>query len=399
MDHLDYTRVSQFGDIEIAMNLKNKKVLIVGFGQSGQAALKFILEQEAAPAVVDLHDEDHTAVFESVDLIVVSPGVPIRLRPLQWARAKGIPIVSEMELALPILGPQIIAVTGTNGKTTTATLIHHLLATAGKKSVLAGNVGRPLTDCIADLERSEFLVLEVSSYQMEITPSLKAHAACLLNITEDHLHWHESFEAYVNAKAKLIRQSAPEGRIIYNLEDPIVTQVVEAIPAERWGFSTRRIPKRGGWVEEGKLCLRLAFEGPVVRFDLAPCPLKGITGWENMLAALLAVFPHIKDAAVAQKGLQTFVPLAHRLQEVCKAKGVTYINDSKATNVGAVVKALAATPAPILWIAGGQDKGGSYEPLKDWVKKKSARPVFLGRANKNWPKFFGLSRRWSSWPI
>lgn len=397
------------------MSLKNKKVLIVGFGKSGQAALRYLLSQGTRPAVTDLrsaktlaepmksflgfpvdwflgsHEE---AVFTSADLIVVSPGVPLNLEPLKKARQKGIPVVSEMELAfshflLPTSYFHVIAVTGTNGKTTTVSLIHHFLKTAGKKSVLAGNVGTPLLDCLEAIKDAEFLVLEISSYQLETTPSLKPAVAVWLNVTEDHLHWHEGFEGYVNAKTKLIRQTAPKGLVIYNAEDPIVAQCVEQIPSPRLAFSSKRQVKLGGWVEEGSLLLKTGLKREILRFDLAHVALKGITGWENMLAALLALSPYIKDEKILQKGLESFMPLPHRLQKVREVGGVSYINDSKATNVGAAVKGLAGVGGRVLWIAGGRDKGGSYAPLKEWIKKKVRKAYLLGEAKNKMAEEFG----------
>lgn len=401
------------------MDIKNKKVLIVGFGKSGQAALRYVLTQGARPAVTDLRDAKtlgvaqksfqgypvdwflggHEAkVFTSADLIVVSPGIPINLEPLKTARQQGIPIVSELELAfsdfrLPTSDFQIIAVTGTNGKTTTVSLIHHLLTTAGKKSLLAGNVGRPLLDCLEEMRLAEFLVLEVSSYQLETTPSLKPDVACLLNITEDHLHWHESFEGYAQAKAKLVRQTSPDGLVIYNGEDSVVVPMVEQIPSRRFMFSSKRELKLGGWVDQGKLFIRIDHKTKPIGFELANVALKGIPAWENMLAALLAILggrsPLMGNVpiAVLQKGLKTFAPLPHRMQVVKTERGVTYINDSKATNVGATLKALAGLSETVLWIGGGREKGGSYAPLREWVKKKSARLIFWERPRKPWQHF------------
>lgn len=384
------------------MELKGKKILIVGFGKSGQAALRFVLAHGARPAVTDTQTENqlkpvmkdfqgfpvdwylggHPAdVFASADFIVVSPGVKWDLPPLQSARAKGIPVVSELELAFQELRrlsaqPILMAVTGTNGKTTTASLIHHLLKTAEKKSVLAGNIGKTLLSCLDEIRQSEFLVLEVSSYQLEATPSLKPAVAVWLNITEDHLDWHENFSAYVSAKAKLLRQAGPNALAIYNADDTVVAQTVEQIPSNRLPFSTQRQLRLGGWVDEGKLSLQTQVSQPPLFFDLSRVALKGIHNWENMLAALLSVSPYIKEREVLQKGLESFTPLPHRMQVVGQRGGATYINDSKGTNVGAALKALAAAKAPIIWIAGGRDKGGDYAPLKPWVKKK-CRAVFL----------------------
>lgn len=391
------------------MDLLNKKVLIVGFGKSGQAALRYCLSKGARPAVTDLRDaaqleescklfkgepvdwylgsHDET-VFTSADLIVVSPGVPWKGQFLEAARKKRIPIVGEMELALQEAGLQakVIAVTGTNGKTTTVSLIHHLLKTAGKKSLLAGNVGKPLLDCLEELKQTEFLVLEISSYQMQATLSLKPDVAVWLNITEDHLDWHTDFNDYISAKAKLIRQTAPNGLAVYNGEDSVVTQTVEQIPSPRLMFSTKRQLKMGAWVEEGGLNVRAKFGGNVSRFELTQVPLKGIHNWENMMAALLALSPYINNVEVLQKGLESFTPLPHRMQLVREVKGVAYINDSKGTNVGAAVKAIASTKPPILLIAGGKDKGGSYEPLRELLKKKSKRIFLFGESKEKMAK-------------
>lgn len=390
------------------MDLRNKKVLVVGFGRSGQAVLHYLLEQGARIVVTDLqkeealkkgmepfhghpidwylggHDEE---VFLAADLIVVSPGVPWNLPPLKRVREGGIPIVSELELAFTDSRfqkskPTVIAVTGTNGKTTTVSLLHHLFKTAGQKSLLAGNVGRPLIDAMEEIQKVRFLVLEVSSYQLEATPSLKPNVAIWLNVTEDHLEWHESFADYVRAKAKLIRQTGVDGLVIYNGEDEAVTQSVEQIPSHRLVFSSKRQVKLGGWVEEGKLFCRITLQDKPLSFSLQRVPLKGIHNWENMLAALLALSPYIKDVALLQKGLETFEPLPHRMQKVRELNGITFINDSKGTNVGAAVQAFAATKAPILWIAGGRDKRGSFEPLKEWLKKKSKKSFLFGEAKE-----------------
>lgn len=396
------------------MHWQNKKVLIVGFGKSGEASLRYLLSEGARVAVNDSrarscfenrlknfsdkpidwyfgeHDE---ALFLSSDCVVVSPGIPWNLKALKSARKKKIPIISELELALTDeklkrSKPKIIAVTGTNGKTTTVHLIHHLLKTAGKQSVLAGNVGTPLLQCLDKIAAETFLVLEVSSYQLESTPSLRPDCAVWLNVTEDHLDWHESFEAYVSAKAKLIRQTAPEGLVIYNGEDAIVSQCVLQIPSPRLVFSVKRKVPLGGFVEEGVLYVKMKPSAETLQFPLEKVLLKGIHSWENMLASLLAVSPFISDPKLLQKGLETFEPLPHRMQEIRKKEGILYINDSKATNVGATLKAFLGTKKPIIWIAGGRDKGGNLEPLKKCVEVQTKKAIFFGEAKKRFFQFF-----------
>lgn len=409
----EYIEVEVTEGDKLIMNLLGKKVLIVGFGKSGQAALRFCLKRGARPAVTDSRAKEafshqlsafsaypvdwylgfhNVDLFLSADLIVVSPGVPWNLPELKEARKKGIPVVGEMELALQDRGlktedrrPKIIAVTGTNGKTTTVTLIDHLLKTAGKKSLLAGNVGLPLLDCLEEIKEAEFLVLEISSYQMEATPSLRPDVAVWLNVTEDHLDWHEDFTDYVKAKTKLIQQASPNGVAVYNVEDDVVANMVEQTPCGRLGFSAQRQLKIGGWVDEGHLVLKTGMKDQPVRYSLKNVPLKGIHNWENMLASLLAVtavgdVPRMGNVPTLQKGLESFVPLPHRMQVVREINGVTYVNDSKGTNVGATLKAFISTKPPIVWIAGGKDKGGSYEPLVEPVQKKAKKAIFFGES-------------------
>lgn len=388
------------------MDWQRKKVLVVGFGRSGRAAARLLLRRGARVAVTDRDTSIDTgefssspidwflgkpeaSVFESADAIVVSPGIPWNLPELKGAREKGITVLSELELSLPVTGPKIIAVTGTNGKTTTVSLIDHLLKTAGLRSLSAGNIGTPLCDCLDTIGNLDFLVLELSSYQLESTPSLKPDVAVWLNVTEDHLEWHETFEAYVAAKAKLIRQTGLGGRVIYNREDETVRLAVEQIPAQRWEFSSKRQVPLGGWVEEGCLHLKTGFKNPPQIFPLEGVPLIGIHNWENMLASLLAVSSFVSDAAVLLKGLRSFTPLPHRMQKVTEKNGVIFINDSKGTNVGATLKGLIGTRGRVIWIAGGKDKGGDYAPLVATVKRKVRRAIFIGEAKEKMLAAFG----------
>src|SRR3989338_6272621 len=351
------------------MGGEKKKMLVIGFGKSGKAAARFGLKQKMAVCVTDLRSEKELkeemrpfekspidwhlgghpdSIFQNVDLIVASPGVPPALPGIQKARKAGVPVISEMDLALQQIQVPTIAVTGTNGKTTTVHLIHHLLQTAGKKSVLAGNVGTPLLDCFDDLQSAEALVLEVSSYQLETTPHLKSKVAVWLNVTDDHLDWHECFEAYVEAKTKLFRSAGTQGTLIYNEDDAVVSQVVHQFPVARLGFSTRRKLLLGAWVEEGRLCFRMS---PREEFSLSlnQVLLKGIQNWENMMAAVLAVRSFGISKETLQEGLNTFRGLPHRMELVRIWNGIHFVNDSKATNVGAVVKALEGLSGPVIW--------------------------------------------------
>ena len=385
------------------------KMLVVGLGKSGVAAALYGVAQGNCVTVTDQKSADDLPeamaklhgmpvrwelgghsdeLFAEQDLIVVSPGVPLNLPALKTARAKNIPIVGEMELALQQIDRPIISVTGTNGKTTTVTLIDHLLKTAGKKSLLAGNVGTPLLQVFLEAAKSDWVVLEVSSYQLETTPSLVPTVSIWLNVTEDHLDWHESFENYAAAKAKMMHATRSDGLAIYNADDSLVAHLVSRIPKPVLPFSVQRQLKIGGWVEEGALCIRLKANQPTTKYFLADLPLKGIHNWQNMLAAVLAVsFAGLPEEAI-RKGLQSFFGLPHRMQSVGTVRGVHYINDSKATNVGAVEMALASVQGRVLWIAGGRDKGGSYAPLLTKAKGKVCRVILFGEARKTMQKVF-----------
>lgn len=388
------------------MDLRNKKILVVGFGRSGRAVLRFLLERGACPAVTDLKKDGELEkaaeefrgapvdwylgsqewpLFESADAVVVSPGVPWNTESLRKAREKGIPVLGEMELAFREINalpdsrrPVVVAVTGTNGKTTTVSLIHHLLTTAGKTSLAAGNIGRPLCGCLAEIRPSSFLVLEASSYQIQGAPSLKADVSIWLNATEDHLDWHASFADYIAAKVRLIRQTRSGGKVFYNADDSTVAQSVEQIPCDRRMFSTKRRVPVGGWMENGRLMIREKPGEEPAAFSLERAALKGIHNWENMLAALLAVFPFVGESEVLQTGLESFKPLPHRMETVRELDGVIYVNDSKATNVGATLKAFQGIEGPVVWIAGGRGKGGNYSPLKYFASQKVRKALLIG---------------------
>ncbi|MDO8494083.1 MAG: UDP-N-acetylmuramoyl-L-alanine--D-glutamate ligase [Deltaproteobacteria bacterium] len=309
------------------MELKEKKVLIVGMGKSGEAALRYC---SARGAIVTVTDSDGARkLFENADLVVASPGVPWKDKNLKAARAKGIPVFNELELALtdaslwranPKL--QIIAVPGTNGKSTTVSLIHHILQSVGKKSLLAGNIGRPLLDAVADLKKSEILVLEVSSFQIVGAPSLRPDVSILLNVSENHLDWHASFKEYKTTKEKLLAQTKPTGKSLAYCDDKIA-------------------------------------------------------------AAQFAVAPYCADKKKIQKAIKTFQPLPHRLQAIAVKNGVTYMNDSKATTVTAVIYALETmNGSKVLWLAGGRDKNLNFKPLAPVARKKVRKAFLFGEAKE-----------------
>lgn len=381
-------------------SLKNKNVLIVGLGKSGIAAAKFAAERGAKVTVTDIRSESELKkelkalkdvkmatqfgnhgeeLFEKTDFVIVSPGVPVDIPGIVRVTNRGIPVVNEMELALREISTPVIAVTGTNGKTTTTELIGHLLENSGIKRCVAGNIGTPLVSIVDEANAADWLVLEVSSFQLETMESLKPAVAVWLNATPDHLDRHESFESYVDLKAKLFTPLTNESWGIYNAADEIVRDAVLPSKATLVPFDATGTRKDGGWYESGDLWADVGSRGRF-RFDLRHVILEGCHNRENMLGAILAVLIAGGTHDAIQGGLESFRGLPHRLEFVAEVNGVRFYDDSKATNVGATVRALDAFAEPVVLIAGGQDKGSDFTQLRTWIKEGVKRLVLIGQA-------------------
>lgn len=361
------------------MKLSGKNVLIVGFGRSGQAAARYCAGQGARVTVTDNGPSSQFAeimpsfaplklttyfgghpdtCFQDADVIVVSPGVP-DLPQLAEARANGVPVVGELELAVQETTAKIVAITGTNGKSTTTALVGHLLAEAGLRTCVGGNIGTPLLDLLHDAKKADVIVLEVSSYQLETTPSLKPHVAVLLNITPDHLDRYGSMERYVAAKALLLQNQGPTDACIYNIEDAEVVKVVSDAKSRKISFSTTN---------------------PPVAWCLSDTQLTGAHNFENVIAATLVAEALGVSSEAIRRGLKTFKGLPHRLQLVREWRGVQFYDDSKGTNVGAVVKSLEGFSVPVHLIAGGIGKGGGYAELRPVIRAHVKSLILMGQA-------------------
>lgn len=381
-------------------DLKEKRVLIVGLGKSGVAAAIFAASRGSRVTVTDMRSERELAdelaslkgcsvkkdlgghdsrVFEEADMIVVSPGVPSDLPELVNARQRGVQVVGEMELALQEITKPIIAVTGTNGKTTATALIGHLMSSCGIPHCVGGNIGTPLISMVSQANEVEWVVAEVSSFQLETSPSLKAHIAIWLNATPDHLDRHQSFESYVEAKARLFAPLTPESWGIYNTVDEVVRGAVLPSRATLVPFDAVGVRMDGGWYEDGDLWVDLEKRGRY-RFNLQKVSLEGKHNRENMLAAILATLLAGGNPESIQDGLESFEGLPHRLQFVAESSGVRFYDDSKGTNVGATIRALDSFAEPVVLIAGGLDKGGDFEKLKDNVEKGVKKLILIGQA-------------------
>jgi UDP-N-acetylmuramoylalanine--D-glutamate ligase len=384
-------------------------VLIIGLGRSGVAAAKFaamrgahvtVSEEQEAPAVEKSVRELHGLPIQysfggndpqlmmQADIIVISPGVPLTIDGLETARHRGVHIIGELELAVREIQTPIIAVTGTNGKTTTTTLIGHLLTTCGLKSCVGGNIGTALTNLIDDAKGADWVVVEVSSYQLETTPSLAPHIGVLLNVTPDHLDRHTSFEEYARLKAQLFNMLGTDGFGIYNVADTVVAANIKKSPAYLIPFDATGRTREGGWYENGDLVIHLPKQSRE-RYRLDKVRLKGTHNLENLLAAVMTTSLCGGDHDRIQKGLETFEGLPHRIQLVGEYGGIKYYDDSKGTNVGATAAALENFHEPVVLIAGGLDKGGSYAPLAKPIRKHVKQLILIGQAKQKMKKELG----------
>ena len=378
------------------MDLQGKKILVIGLARTGRECARFLAGRGAAVLLSDrrgaeelggeldalrgLHIDyrlggEEAAWLEAVDGVVPSPGVPQENLLLEQARARGIPVLSEIELAYRFFKAPVIAITGTNGKSTTTTLIGSMMQRSGARVFLGGNLGTPFIGALA--ETWDWGVVEISSFQLEWTREFRPRIAVLLNLTEDHLDRYPDFAAYCRAKERIFLAQTDEDVAILNRDDPLVWPMRERIRARirSFGFSEARA---GAFVAGDAIVWR--DETGDARFSLRNVKLQGVHNLENMMAAVAAA----KCAGVAnpiiQKTLEDFPGLEHRLEFVREKDGVRYYNDSKGTNVGAVVKSLASFAGPVILLAGGVDKGGDYGPLADAVRAKVRRLVLFGAA-------------------
>jgi UDP-N-acetylmuramoylalanine--D-glutamate ligase len=313
--------------------------------------------------------------FLAADEIVVSPGVPLDIAPLRAAREKGVPIVGEIELASRRLRGDIVAITGSNGKTTTTALVGAIMQASGRPVQVGGNIGIAMTDLIAGSTDATVNVIEVSSFQLDTTDRFHPRAAALLNITPDHLDRYESFAAYRASKFRIFRNQDSGDFAALNRDDPEVCPPPVAIRAETRYFSRRGAVEKGACLEEGALYL----DGTRV-MPVEDVPLRGAHNVENVLAALAVVAGYGIPAGAMADAVRAFRAVEHRLEYVGTVQGVDLFNDSKATNVDAAVKAVEAFSGNLILILGGKDKGASYEPLAEAMQGRVRHVLLIGAA-------------------
>lgn len=385
---------------------EKRNALVIGLGRSGQSAASLLVRQGAQVKVVDIRSEGLEEAVEmmgrqgidcrlggydpddlaGVSLVVVSPGVPPTDQLVQSAHAQRIEVIGELELAYGYLkAEKLIAITGSNGKSTTTTLIGALLTEAGIDNFVAGNIGSPLS-AFVDLPVIA-AVVEVSTFQLETTVRFRPDIAILLNITPDHIDRHGSFEEYARLKGRIFSAQTEKDIAIINFDDPAAWSFSMTCRAEVLPFSITQKLEVGAWLEEGFIWVNRGSDKTFI------CPqdkvsLPGAHNLENILAATLAAHIMGAEPSAMSMTLQSFKGLPHRIELVAEIDGVAYYNDSKATNVVSMEKALASFTAPLLVIAGGKDKEGDFSPLVPLVEERVRVMVLIGQASDKLEKVF-----------
>jgi len=398
------------------MELNRKNVLVVGLGITGLATARFLHHRGAAVTVTDMAAEEALVSsvlemhqlgirtelgghrwesFESSDLIVLSPGVPHTHDFLIGARQKGIPVIGEIELASRFIRDPIIAITGTNGKTTTTSLLGRMLTQCGKAIFVGGNIGNPLIGYVDRDEKADWVVLEISSFQLDTIESFRPDIGILLNITADHLDRYVNMASYATSKGRIFQNQTIEDIAIFNGADPWVLSETSRIHSRKWVFNGSSNLEEGARIRGNELTLAFTScpsrraTSPwsqatlrSVRLDLRESRLYGKHNQENICAAAMAAIAAGGDVQDIQIALNQFKGLSHRIEFVQTLSGVTYVDDSKATNVDAVYRALESFQEPVILIMGGRDKGGDYRILEKEMQNHVKRLILLGEASE-----------------
>jgi UDP-N-acetylmuramoylalanine--D-glutamate ligase len=382
------------------MDLKGKRVLVVGLARTGVAAALFCAARGAVVTATESRTEakigDSVArlraagvslelgghlekTFLRQELIVPSPGVPADSPLLQAARAAGVTIWSEIELAYRFLQGKMIGITGSNGKTTTTSLVEHILRTAEFPTILAGNIGTPLIACVDGMTRTTITVAELSSFQLELTETFRPDISVFLNLTPDHLDRHRTMDSYAAAKARIFKHQTEQDSAVLNADDPATLPLVPKRPRVHW-FSRKQSVSQGACLRGEEIVFRSGGSGDEPVMKCGEIPLPGAHNLENVLAAVAATRLAGAEPAAIARGVKSFAGVEHRLEFVAEVGGVRYYNDSKATNVDATLKALEAFAGRILVILGGKDKGSDYTVLQQPLREKAVLALLIGAA-------------------
>jgi UDP-N-acetylmuramoylalanine--D-glutamate ligase len=390
------------------MQLRNKKAVVVGLGRTGLATARFLHQKGARVLVADTADETQlgdsvgtlrkmgvalelgphrVTSFQNADLMVVSPGVCHTIEPIAQARARGVPLMSEVELASRFIKEPIVAVTGTNGKTTTTEFLGQMLKNSGISVFVGGNIGNPLIEYVNSAQKKQVVVAEISSFQLDTIDSFRPKVSVLLNITADHLDRYPDFEAYADSKIRVFRNQHADDVAVLNGSDPLIRAKTKEIKCQRLFFPALEADEQGAVLNGKRIILNLnkfeQIESKIQNhayLDIAKIRLRGRHNFENACAASLAALASGATLEGIQKTLDHFKGLAHRLEPVGTVKGVHYYNDSKATNVDGVLRALDSFSKPVLLLMGGRDKGSNFSVLQDRIRTHAKELIVMGEA-------------------
>jgi len=382
------------------MNLSKKKVVVLGLGESGigaaellerQGAKVFVSEEKKTPALekaaralrargVTFELGIHTRkIIQESELAVLSPGIPLTHLPIQWIREAKVPCMSEIELAHHFCKGKIIAITGSNGKSTTTSLLGEILEKGRKKVFVCGNIGKAFSRIALDVEKEDWVVLEVSSFQLEQSQAFRPHISIILNILSNHLDRHSTFEDYVMMKRRIAYYQTSSDALILNQDDPFTRTIGKDLPVQKYYFS--RKGKVKGVFLEGKDVLSTLGGNPEKVCSLERLKIPGPHNEENALSAVCAALLVKTDPSDIEKGLASFKGLSHRMEYVAEKGGIQFINDSKSTTVSSTLRALETLPGPIFLIAGGRDKKEDFNAFgKSTLLRKVARIYLFGEA-------------------
>ena len=380
------------------MNLTGKTVLIIGLGRTGESVARCVLAHGGHARIADSHadtlaaahaqfdgqpveirSDDADGLLRGVSLVIPSPGVPPTHPLLREAVRRQVAVQSEIELAYRLLTCPVVAVTGTNGKSTTTALLGEMIQQSDQETFIGGNLGTPLIDAVGTA--SAVAVAEISSFQLEWVEQFRPQIGVFLNLSEDHLDRHGSFEQYGRTKRRLCARQRRSDWVVMNRDDTNVQALCHGLPGRLFSFGWTPVAgdqDEGAWVEAETLVLRHA--GREMRYAIDDIQLRGRHNIANVMAAVSAATLWGVPPAVIQTVLASFTGLPHRLELVAEKNGVAYINDSKGTNIDAVVQSLKSFSEPVILLAGGVEKGGDYRPLREIVQTKVKKLILFGQS-------------------